>query len=632
MDNPFDRPGYHIHVPRKGNKDEAPREALHDVLHGEEIITHPRPLLQRWGDWYRGHRRWVWLIGGVAAAAIIGLIIYFIVLGGAQGYTGRKVSFSFTASEMVSAGGTVKYTIQYLNSEAVPLQDSQLIIAYPRGFKFVSASLAPANSEGTIWDLGTIWAQGGGKIEIEGEMDADPDSLQTARATLSYLPFGMNSEFSEEAAADTVIIPSPVSIRALVPETTASGNSIECELLYRNEGAEAVDEVTINATFPSSFTPASATPAASENNNFWSLGRLDPGQTGSILIDGTLTGSSGEYKQFDAEIRTGAAGGTLLGRDTASVKIGSMDILLTEVVRGTDQIVIEPGESLTYTVTYENRSSVPLSNAIVETTLPAQYIDEQKVVITGNQGIYRDGKIKWDAAGVPALAMINPGNTGTLTFKVDVLDVLPTRSADDKNFRLESQTILTSPDVPVSVSQDHIIESNNTIAKIRTSVVLVQVARYFDQTTGKAVGTGPFPPKVGSPTVFQIAWEVSNTANDVTGMAVAAKLAPGVIWAGGAVSSLGAGLVYDDVSKTISWNIGTLPANSGTLLPKAIATFLVQLTPGVNQIGQEVQLMQSANLIGTDSFVGENKQIVAEAVTTKLEEDAYAGTSGKVVP
>ena len=87
--------------------------------------------------------------------------------------------------------------------------------------------------------------------------------------------------------------------------TAADGATVTYTLTYGNNGPLDAANTVITETYPAGFTFVSATPAPDTGtDNVWSLGTLADDATGTITIQGTVTGTPGTVFVNYTEIET----------------------------------------------------------------------------------------------------------------------------------------------------------------------------------------------------------------------------------------------------------------------------------------------------------------------------------------
>jgi len=80
-----------------------------------------------------------------------------------------------------------------------------------------------------------------------------------------------------------VPLPSNVTInKSITPDPAYIGSIITITINYRNKGPGQALFVSVNETYPNGTIYVSANPAPSISNNYWNIGNLTPGQSGTI--------------------------------------------------------------------------------------------------------------------------------------------------------------------------------------------------------------------------------------------------------------------------------------------------------------------------------------------------------------
>jgi hypothetical protein len=145
-------------------------------------------------------------------------------------------------------------------------------------------------------------------------------------------------------------------------------------------------------------------------------------------------------------------------------------------------------------------------------------------------------------------------------------------------------------------------------------------------TSGGFVNVGPVPPTVNQTTGYAVVWKIANIVNAVAGAKVTATLPTYVTWTGQSNASSGA-ITYNSVTRTVTWDLGDLGANSGATQ----ASFQVNLTPSISQKGISPSLTSSPVLTGYDRFAQTSLSVTGNAATTDTVGDpGYRPGSGSV--
>ncbi len=615
-----------IKTPMKGGKAETPEEALHDVLHGEEVIHKDKFFKLK--QFYEKYKKFIWIGGIVIISLVLVWVIYAILKGKTGSFTGHLVEIEAKATQSIASGDSVEYTFSYLNNEGVDLRDSQLTVRYPEGFEFISSSVESKSETSNYWKIGNIKSKEGGQIVVKGRLFGEPDSVKMVSAEFNYVPTGMSSSFTKEASADTLINPSGSIVEINAPQSVASGNSVQYMISYENHSKDTINDLQVKLLYPSGFSFSESSPNSSEDTAIWNMGSLESGSAGSITISGKLEGAKGDYKTVKVEIGTYSEsdGFQVLATDEDSTRIADVQISVQAFMNEQSSAVVTPGSLLNCKITYKNDSSVVLHSTSLKAYIDRRAIDVSTLKV--NNGSYSDGVITWDSSGVPEFASLNPGTSGEVSFVVEIPAIINVKKNSDKNFKVSLTPYVISEDIPVSMSQERKVEGISAIAKIQTEPAIEQFARYYDDD-GNQVGSGPITPEVGKTSTYRIYWKVTNLTNDVKDGKVTAKLYPGTSFSGGTKSSAGE-LKYNDQTKTVFWDLGLIPANVGYVGKALTGSFLISITPGENLEGKIVKLVEKVFITGVDLFTGVDVSSFYDEVDTTLKTDPKAENSGQV--
>jgi|GEM_PF-5081304 len=608
--------------------DDAPEE--YGAEHFED------PLQQQIKEpWYKKllkNKKMLFIIGGVAAAILI-LVLVLVLGSGGGSYSGERVFLEIECPDSVPDGSEITYRINAINKEAVGLNNVELELLFPEGFTYTSSSMEK-NEGANVWEIGDIEENHSQDLEISGTLTGTASELKVVKGVMRFQPAGLSSEFAVEAENSTVIAAGNVSLTIDAPQNTASGNEIEYNVRYENLGGEEETGWYVRLSYPEGFEYRGAEPSPADSNNIWKLPGLESGEKGEIAISGILTGIDNEAKKVVAELgvmEDGTFRAQLTKEDT-TVIVESV-VLITESLAGQETDVIDAGQELDFVIDYKNQGSVGLRNASIEVTLSnPDIIDFGKFEAEG--GSYSDGKITWNSSGIPDLALIQPNTGGEIEFSLAIKDRLemPIDSVEDKNFTLDTQAFLISDDIPLSISAEHKVESEPLDLKLNSFITVDAQGFYYDQFTGEPIGSGPMPPEVGEKTTYHIIWEVTNMANDLSDAKVSVVLAPGASYADNANVTHGQDIQFDPKTSSVTWDIGRVPANTGTFSEKIMASFDVSITPGEDKVGQYVQLLQETVFSAFDTFTESELMGEDESLTTELPDDVFAEDKGEVQP
>jgi len=565
----------------------------------------------------------LWVLGGltlVVAASVAG----FFFFNQEQHFNEQSVTLSMTPDENVPSGGETTLSFTVKNDEAVGIKSMRLSLVTPTGWTFKHSSPDPESEGSNSWQLGSVGAKSTKTFTMTGILVGEVGSVKTFNATLTYRPSNFNYDFTAEASGSVTIARSILELNVEAPSEIIPNANLALKVNYRNTSTESLNQVRIVAAYPEGFTPTTAKPEASENQNVWTFDQLITGQSGTIEIGGTQAGNKGSSVQFTfvAEMLSGntydkqvEASAVVLLSD-AQLKLG-----LT-VNKQSSDIVVEPEATLAYVLTYKNESDSELTDVILTAAFSGGAFEAGSFVDDDGAGV-TNGSATWNKDRIPQLASLKPGASGTIRFSLAV----PSNPAETAGETGASVRV----EVKASVAGSETSAAKPLVVKVGTKAGLQVDPRYV-KVDGTTVGTGPVPPVAGQTTSYWIFWRMTNTTNDLTDVRLTAKLPASVYWTGKNTSATAGSVAFDPASRTVTWTLNRLPAGVGTgsTLP-ASAAFEVSITPATGDVGTTPKLLEESTLEGKDAYTGATVTVKQAAVTTDLPNDKTGTGKGEVV-
>jgi hypothetical protein len=298
---------------------------------------------------------------------------------------------------------------------------------------------------------------------------------------------------------DTSIADLAVSITVLSDTSPDVGDDVEYRIDWINQGPDIVSEVTLSSSVGALFQGATATPPAIPGPTMtWSLGTLDPGESGSVTVSGTVaSAANGALVTFDAGIDTSS----LIvdfnpGNDTTngSVTVDRPPTVTINQAGGqadpTNAAPVDFAVQFSEPVSGFTDSDVALSTSTVGGTLTAS--------VTGSGADYT----------VSVSGMTGSG---------DVVASIPAGAADDVDGDPDASSASTSTDNAVSFdSQPPTVQVDQVLAQpdptnaspIQFVVLFSESVTGFDGSdvsfTGSTVGGTPVAGVTGSGALYVI--------------------------------------------------------------------------------------------------------------------------------
>jgi len=214
------------------NFDEPPKEysAEHfdDPLQQQIKVPWYKKLLQ--------NKKMLFIIGAAVAAILIVILIVALSSGGGS-YSGERVFLEIEGPDSVADGSQVTYRINAVNKEAVDIRDVEIELIFPQGFSYTSSSIEKSE-DGNVWNLGSIEENYSSDFEVSGILSGSASELKIVKGVMRFTPADINSDFSVEAEASTIISAGNILLTIDAPQTSASGNDVEYKVRYENRGNE----------------------------------------------------------------------------------------------------------------------------------------------------------------------------------------------------------------------------------------------------------------------------------------------------------------------------------------------------------------------------------------------------------
>ncbi len=530
----------------------------------------------------------------------------------------------------VQVGIPFTLSIATTNHAPTPLTGAVLSVELPQGVEFVGngpSTQVKEYPQGTIAP-GQVVTQTSSLI-----VTGNPDTLYAIATKLLYsTPQTPKATFESDQSMSFSAGGSPVTLSYTAPTNVVSGQNFPVTVSYANNGADPIPSARIVLQYPPAYTFVTSSIAEatdtvpSSSLGTWELGTLAPGQGGSFTVTGNIVGPSRAQYQIGGTISTRLAGRTYpMNAQPVNLALVPAPLALSISVNGNPRYTTFAGDQLSYTLTYTNNSEATLSDVKIAATLTGRMFDFTSLQ---TQGAFdsRNDTVTWYAANTPALASLAPGQSGSVTFSVNVKNTFPITQLGDKNYALAIRGTIESPTVIPGAP------GSNTIS---VATITNKVGGQMELTSVGYWKSGPYPPKVNQPTSYRIDWAIKNYSTDASSVTVSAYLQSGTSFIG-AASSTGTTSTpsYDPGTGLVTWTIPYIPAGTGIIDPSVKASFIVSNTPAVNQAGSDVTLLGPTTLTASDTWTGGSFNLQANSVTTALPNDpavAGSGTNGAVV-
>jgi len=553
---------------------------------------------------------------------LIGLFIILLIIVLIFGYflykpKSPQISIEFQKPDEILAGQSFDLgVIVYNNSEKI-IENANLSILIPDGFAFVEND---SSQKMVKVNIGDIAPSSFHKETFKIIAFSDTLSLKKINAELDYKIKGSKIVFQGLASTDLNIGQSLFDVFIFSPEKVFSSENFKITINYENKSKENLNNLFLKVDYPATFKFVDANPKPTFESNLWSLENINSNQKGQIEITGSLVGQEGQNSNFKINILKNISGKkySLVSKDY-NIILSKSNLSLNVILNNDYNYIASPGENLIYVFKYKNNSNITLENLVLKANFIGEMFDFQTAKTNGYFDSLTNTFI-WNAASVPSLSSLSPGQSGEILLRIKLKDKFPILNENNKNFILKVNATIESPTVPFNVSSEKTIASYESENKVRGNVVINAFGLYRDPVW-KILNKGPYPPKVNQPTQYTIHWRIQNYANDISNIKISSFILSGTTYTGVFKSNIDIKPEYNKDSGLFSVNIPFIPANRGVINDPIEIVFQVENIPSINQIDNDITLLSQTKFEAQNEFTGENISLSVPEVKTDLIND-----------
>ncbi len=564
---------------------------------------------------------------------LIATAVFALLLAGGAGYfllfktQDAEIGLEFSKPAQVLLGEPFTVAVSIANYSDKIVKNAKFGLSLPDGVAFVGQEAGQRVQEQSLGDLGpgSLNQQSVNLIVIK-----DSQSVKRLEAKVTYETEAARARFESRREIDVAVGQPALDLRVNLPEKILSGEKVLMRVQYRNQGKQAIKGATLTMTYPPFFKFDKSSVPPEKGNAVWDLGTLDKNIEGVIEIEGEISGPGDSIAAFEAALTGEFLGENyVINRQAGNLAISGSPLQVSVLLNGRADTFLHIGEVARYTFVYQNNSDTGFENATVRATFTSDVFDFGDSVSNASLNSITN-TFTWNPATTPALALISPGESGSLSVEIPLKTAYPIRRLSDRNFILKVKAEIQSPTVPPGTAAEKTFSSGQLETKVAGKLDLKSLGYFRDAPSG-ILNTGPYPPKANQPTQYTIHWVITNYATDVSGVKISANLQSGTRFTGKVKSNVATQPTYNAASGEVSWAIPAIGATRGVISPPIEAIFQIENTPAVNQVGQAVTLLGDTKIEAMDDFVKFPIQATIPAITTDLPSDTTVAGQDKRV-
>jgi uncharacterized repeat protein (TIGR01451 family) len=267
-------------------------------------------------------------------------------------------------------GQTIMYTITVTNAGTATALSTWVNETYPPNVLFVDANPAPLIGNGTWW-FPVIMAGNTETIFINVTIQANASSPLINNVRATYLDAAGTIRGPVTASWQTVLNDPAMELTKTAPAAANAGQTITYTITYRNSGTDTARNLVITESYPPGVTFISAVPAPSFGDNVWLIPNVTAGSSGTITISVTIGAlvPSGTVLLNQVTLDYNNTVGIPQPQVTANATTVVDNPLMT--IAKTAPATADPGQVITYRLTYHNSGSATAYNVGITETYPA---------------------------------------------------------------------------------------------------------------------------------------------------------------------------------------------------------------------------------------------------------------------
>lgn len=541
----------------------------------------------------------------------IAFSVYMFIRGGTS-VSNDNIDITVIGNAFTKGGEELPLQIEINNRNNANLELADLTIEYPRGAgdEVTDVIRLPRDVIGTIKSGEVITRN------IKVTLFGDEKSSRNVKISLEYHPEGSNAIFTKVKEYSVTISSAPLSLIVDAPNTATSDQSISFKVTATLNTSLPEGNTMVQVSYPNNFVFDSAIPAPALGNSVWSLASLTQTNPVTITITGHLVGQDGDEQVFHVYA------GTTSPTNQSVVDVVYTSLLKTMTIakpflearilvnnQDLSSYTANGGETINGDIYWSNNLPTRITDAQIILNMSGNVFD--KATASSLEGFYdsANSRIIWDKNTVPELASVEPGATGSVSFSFKSISLV------GKGLQVKEPQIAL--DVSIKgrqPSEGSTFDEVNNFAK-----KIVKILSDFQIASSAAFTSGSLPPKAETETKYTITWTLSNSVNNIAQAQARSVLPIYIKWVG-AVSGNNENIAYNETTREVVWNIGSVRSNTGFDSNREVS-FILSLTPSLSQVDSVPQLMKNIALTGTDTFTGTTIKSSRGPITTKLSND-----------
>jgi hypothetical protein len=562
-------------------------------------------------------------------------IVAFLFFLGAAIYAGytyffggqtaiKNLDIAVTAPLSIPSGEPFEFEVLLTNRDNLPLTNGELTLQFPDGTR-VSSDINQLQEKDTRI-IERIDSGSTSKQNYSVLLFGEENENKNIQIFFTYSREDSSTPFGNEKNFEVILRSTPIRMVVNNVSETTSGQDVTFAIELSSNSTQSLKNIILEASFPFGFNLKSSSLPVREDKKSWVISELNPRQSTSFTITGSLDGLQGDEKffRFVSGLETSNTEQPLAifnARNTIiSIKRPFLEIAL-DVNKNTDQIIdVIPSGINNATITFKNNATSPIRNTQIILGISGSGLLKESISV--NEGFYQSNNntIIWDYTNLKDLVNFPVGAVKRVNFTFSTLGI-------------KQDFFVKNPELQFTISVkgnrntdgniiDTLQDTITRIIKINSEVFVSSASEYYSTIFSNV---GPIPPKAESRTTYTSIIEIANSSNDLENGIVKISV-PNYVQYTNLFSPTSENVTYDPVARIISWNIGNIPAFVGFrgVAPKRLYV-QTSITPSISQIGQSPELLNNILFEARDSFTGSDIKREIPSIRTNIRDSKNPG-------
>ena len=545
-----------------------------------------------------------------------------------------EINISIIGPNSIKSGEPLEFIVNLENPTTLDYREIDFTVTYPES--------TIDNEEKNFIKRKTIRYPedllSGGKIsqKFSAILSGIEDEKKEIELSVSYKAGDFSNLLFLNRIYDIEIDSSPAIIKMEYPAEVLSKKNFTFDVNILSNSNEVLRDLIIVGNYPSSFIVSETNPKAvfsQESQEIFKIAKLDPGETKTIKVSGSLVGQNNEEKFFSFDLGDSVPFRnelrTLFSRieKEISIKRPDIDLFVDTSFDDTNDITVVPaGEKVVFEMGLANNLTSLISDLKITASFQDNLIKKREVSVS--KGFYNSNKDKivWDKNTDKFLRSLSSDASlkESFAFKMKSIDDIAGYFKDPKmkiDFTVEGINFTNEN------SSGYISEKFQKIIKIPTKVSFETDILYQN---GPFKNSGNIEPKVGEATTYTVAWKIYNSSSDITDVEVVAKLPPYIRYIDN-VFPKNAYVSFNEDKREVTLRFNKIDAFIGYRTDPKTVYFQIELIPTAPQIGKTPIVVKEKELKAKDNFTGQEIYVKVEGKDTRLRNDSVKGSDVGVV-